>query len=195
MKTVLLSALSILVLSAAPAWAQAPDSDSGSSSKWKLPFDLNLDFSPENFYAQGGLIYSPDLAGSGDASTGIRIGAGLKLDSMYAAELALVVQGSANEQVGAPGSRKWEVSGIMFTGVAHYDLDQQMAVFGRAGIYLVDIDTSTTLGTSDSEKRAELVLGGGATYKVNELVDAYAELDLISDELSFIAIGVRYNFK
>ena len=195
MKLIAKSAVCVMLLAAASAFAQAkkPNDDGSyieaSWGRWSIKPASSTTFAPTSLRG----IY----------------GWGTK-SSSYEAHVYL--GGAADTVTLAPGEDPdsgatvtskvdLKMSGYAFAYKASTNLSDSLELFGRAGIgrYTATATTTTTSGTSkDSDKLSvadtSLLLGGGVKYNFSQSVGATLDYSFFGKGVSMLAVGVAFSF-
>lgn len=109
--------------------------------------------------------------------------------------------------LGLPASFKAKAKGFELLGVGTFPINEQFAVYGKAGVFRWDLDTSATAGgfsEAASEKGTDLTFGFGLKYNFTKNLAARVEWQRYKDvgdenttgksKVDVISVGVVFKF-
>lgn len=91
-----------------------------------------------------------------------------------------------------------EINGIEFSALGFVNLAESLDLFGKAGIYLWDLESVAFGDTFEEEDGSSLALGFGARYNINETFGARVEwinyYDIEDTDIDSFNIGFFFRF-
>lgn len=128
-----------------------------------------------------------------DSSRAFSVLGGYSINSNFAAEVAFVNLGSADNVVSGAIVKSGALS---VSGVGSYPINNMFSLIGKMGVALTTLKATGT----DSSSKTGLVFGVGAQYNLNNRIgmrvgyDAYNVGGVITDDEHVMSVGVIFNF-
>ncbi len=148
-----------------------------------------------------GTFYAGVSAGQAEADCSNCDSNGWKLFGGYKVTPNLAVEGgyyslfNTEEEVTSGTTAEITASGLGFAGVASFPVSDDFEVFGKAGAMNWEVESKATGTTTRKEDSTDLLLGAGATYKINDNFGIRGEYENVGGDLdaNIYSIGATFS--
>ena len=132
-----------------------------------------------------------------DSSAGFKLFGGYKFNKNFAVEGYYIDFGEVEDEF-LGFDIDVEATGFGGSAVGILPVNEQFAVFGKAGLLLWDAEASVSdLDLTEDDDGTDLILGVGASFMFNEQFAIRGEwefVDLDDTEVDMLSIGGQFNF-
>lgn len=128
-------------------------------------------------------------------STGWKLFGGYKVTPNIAVEGGYYSLVNAKEDVAPNTTAEVTASGLGLAGVASYPVGDNFEVFGKAGAMKWEAEGKLTGFATQKDEGTDILLGAGATYKINENFGIRGEYENVGGDLdaNMYSIGATFS--